>query len=125
LSGLNEELERRYGSRLALRIGVNTGEVVAGHSSSRETFVSGDSVNTAARLEQAAGLGEVLLGETTYALVQDAVEAAPVEPIRAKGKADPVAAYRLLSVPHTPPSRRPSPRSSSATENASRNIRGL
>jgi hypothetical protein len=45
--------------------------------------------------------------------------------IRAKGKADPVAAYRLLSVPHTPPSRRPSPRSTSATENASRNIRGL
>jgi len=102
LPELNQELERRYGSVLALRIGVNTGQIVAGDASTRETFVSGDAVNTAARLEQAAAPGEVLLGEATYRLVRDMVEAEPVEPITAKGKAEPVAAYRLLSVPLAP-----------------------
>ena len=102
LPELNQELERRYGSVLALRIGVNTGQVVAGDASTRETFVSGDAVNTAARLEQAAAPGEVLLGEATYRLVRDVVEAEPVEPITAKGKTEPVAAYRLLSVPLAP-----------------------
>src|SRR5438552_2607722 len=60
LASLNEELERRYDARIALRIGVNTGEVVAGDAASRETFVTGDAVNVAARLEQAAAPGEVL-----------------------------------------------------------------
>jgi predicted ATPase/class 3 adenylate cyclase len=78
-----------------LRIGVNTGEVVAGGG---ETLVTGDAVNVAARLEQAAQPGEVLLGEQTYALVRDAVEVDVVEPKSAKGKADRVAAYRLLDV---------------------------
>ena len=103
---LNRELERRYGSTLAIRIGVNTGEVVAGDPRTRETFVSGDTVNTAARVEQAAAPGEVLLGSLTYALVKDTVEAEAVAPIEAKGKADPVSAYRLLSVPSAPASRR-------------------
>src|SRR5215210_7429934 len=80
---------------LELRIGVNTGEVVAG---SGETLVTGDAVNVAARLEQAAQSGEVLIGEPTHRLVRDAVEAEPVEPIAAKGKVAPVAAYRLLAV---------------------------
>src|SRR5215210_787682 len=80
---------------LEVRIGVNTGEVVAG---SGETLVTGDAVNVAARLEQAARSGEVLIGEPTHRLVRDAVEAEPVEPIAAKGKVAPVAAYRLLAV---------------------------
>src|SRR5437588_9447515 len=108
LPELNRELERRYGSRLRIRIGVNTGEVVAGDPRTRETFVSGDTVNTAARLEQAAAPGEVLLGSLTYALVEGTVEAEAVAPIEAKGKAEPVSAYRLLSVPSAPgPRRRP------------------
>jgi class 3 adenylate cyclase/tetratricopeptide (TPR) repeat protein len=98
LTSLNEQLERRFGTRIALRIGINTGEVVAGDPSSRETFVSGDSVNVAARLEQAAGPGEVLLGEPTYRLVRNAVRAEAVEPLAAKGKSEPLAAYRLLEV---------------------------
>ena len=57
---------------LEARIGVNTGEVVAGGG---ETLVTGDAVNVAARLEQAAQAGEVLLGEGTYPLVRDAVRA--------------------------------------------------
>ena len=98
LAALNEEFVRRFGTRIALRIGVNTGEVVTGDGPSRETFVTGDPVNTAARLEQAAGPGEVLLGESTYRLVRDAVRAEAVEPLNAKGKAEPLAAYRLLEV---------------------------
>ena len=69
LAALNEQLERRVGKPIALRIGVNTGEVVAGTRQAR-TFVTGDAVNVAARLEQAAGSGEVLLGERTYRLVR-------------------------------------------------------
>ena len=57
LAVLNEQFERRVGHAIALRIGVNTGEVVAGDASSRETFVTGDPVNVAARLEQARGPG--------------------------------------------------------------------
>ncbi|HWO81860.1 AAA family ATPase [Gaiella sp.] len=98
LGTLNEELEQRFGTRIALRIGVNTGEVVAGDASTRETFVTGDPVNVAARLEQAAGPGEVLLGEPTFRLVRNAVRATAVEPLRAKGKSEPVPAYRLLEV---------------------------
>ncbi len=107
LSSLNEELERRFGTRISLRIGVNTGEVVAGDASSRETFVTGDPVNVAARLEQAAGPGDVLLGEATFRLVRNAVRADAVEPLRAKGKSEPVAAYRLIEVGGFGPVARP------------------
>jgi class 3 adenylate cyclase len=95
---LNEQLERRYGTRIAIRIGVNTGEVVAGDPSSRETFITGDAVNVAARLEQAAEPGEVLLGESTHRLVRGAVTVEVIEPLAAKGKSEPVAAYRLPGV---------------------------
>src|SRR4051812_45350467 len=62
LEALNEELELAYGTRLELRMGVNTGEVVTG---TEERLATGDAVNVAARLEQAAEPGEVLLGEET------------------------------------------------------------
>ena len=103
LPSLNEEFERRFDRRIALRIGVNTGEVVAGDPSSRETFVTGDAVNVAARLEQAAEPGEVLVGEATFGLVRHAVRAEVVAPVRARGKSEPVGAYRLLEVIHTGP----------------------
>jgi class 3 adenylate cyclase/tetratricopeptide (TPR) repeat protein len=95
---LNEELEARFGLRLALRIGVNTGEVVAGDVAAREAFVAGDAVNTAARLEQNAPTDGIILGDVTFRLVRDRVEAEPVEPILAKGKAEPLRAYRLVSL---------------------------
>jgi class 3 adenylate cyclase len=79
-----------------LRIGVNTGEVVAGGGG--ETLVTGDAVNVAARLEQAARPGEVLIGETTLALTRVAVEVEPVEAITAKGKAEAVPGHRLVRV---------------------------
>jgi len=85
---LNEELERDYGTRLALRIGVNTGEVVTG---TEERLATGDAVNVAARLEQAAPPGEILVGAETLALVRDAVEVEPLAPLELKGKSEPLA----------------------------------
>ena len=81
---------------LQARIGVNTGEVVVGGES--ETLVTGDAVNVAARLEQAAASGETLVGAETRALVRDAVRVEPVEPLTLKGKSEPVDAFRLLEV---------------------------
>ena len=95
LGELNDELEQSYGTRLELRMGVNTGEVVTG---TEERLATGDAVNVAARLEQGAEPGEVLIGEEAYRLVRDAVEAEPVAPIAAKGKAEPLAAFRLVAV---------------------------
>src|SRR5437773_5144405 len=81
------------------RIGVMTGEVVTG---TEERLATGDAVNVAARLEQAAHPGEVLVGQPTLDLVRDAAEVEPVEPLELKGKAEPVPAYRLLRVRDAP-----------------------
>ena len=84
--------------------GVNTGEVVAGDATRTAGAVVGDAVNVAARLEQAAAPGEILIGEATHALVRDAVAAEPVEPLELKGKAEPVSPSDWSSV--TPRRRR-------------------
>ncbi len=98
LVALNRDLEPAYGVEIQARIGVNTGEVVAGDPADGQRLVTGDAVNVAARLEQAAAPGEVLLGEITYRLVRDAVDAEPVEPLPLKGKTEPVPAFRLVSI---------------------------
>jgi predicted ATPase/class 3 adenylate cyclase len=98
LDGLNRELERDHGVRLACRIGVNTGEVLVGAESSEFGRVTGDAVNTAARLEAAADPGEILIGEETQRLVRVAVASDSVEPLSLKGKAEPVRAYRLIEI---------------------------
>jgi class 3 adenylate cyclase/tetratricopeptide (TPR) repeat protein len=95
ITSLNEDLAREYGTGLALRIGVNTGEVVTGTD---ERLATGDAVNLAARLEQAAAPNEILLGQDTFALVRHAVVAEPLEALPLKGKQEPVAAWRLISV---------------------------
>jgi class 3 adenylate cyclase/tetratricopeptide (TPR) repeat protein len=82
------------GIGLVARVGVNTGEVVAGDG---DSLVTGDAVNVAARLEQAADPGEILLGDETRSLVRDAVRVEPLE-LELKGKSAPVTAYRLLHV---------------------------
>ncbi len=63
-----------------------------------ETLVTGDAVNVAARLEQAAAAGEVLIGAETRLLVRDAVRVEAVEPLALKGKSEPVEAFRLSDV---------------------------
>jgi class 3 adenylate cyclase/tetratricopeptide (TPR) repeat protein len=98
LEVLNKELERDRGVTIQVRIGVNTGEVVAGDSATDPSFVTGDAVNVAARLEQGAAPGEVLIGEATHRLVRDVVDAEEAASLDAKGKAEPVRAFRLLGV---------------------------
>jgi class 3 adenylate cyclase/tetratricopeptide (TPR) repeat protein/GTPase SAR1 family protein len=98
LADVNERLEAGWGVRLENRTGVNTGEVVAGDVASGQRLVTGDAVNTAARLEQAAPALGVLISRSTYRLVKDAVEVKPVEPLELKGKAERVPAYALVAV---------------------------
>jgi class 3 adenylate cyclase len=86
------------------RIGINTGEVVTG---TEERLATGDAVNVAARLQQAAEPGEVLLGGGTLTLVRDAVYGQALEPLELKGKAQPVEAFRLLAVHEVEPRRGP------------------
>jgi len=77
------------------RIGVNTGEVVTG---TEERLATGDAVNVAARLEQAAAPGELLVGEATLRLVRDVVEVGEERLLELKGKAEPVPAWPLLEI---------------------------
>ncbi|HJR44331.1 MAG TPA: adenylate/guanylate cyclase domain-containing protein [Actinomycetota bacterium] len=98
MAAMNVDLQLEYGKALYARIGVNTGEVIAGDSSEGHGFASGDTINVAARLEQAAEPGTVLLGEATYRLVRDSVEVESVEPLTLKGKSEPVPAYKLVDV---------------------------
>ncbi len=98
---LNDDLDRTYGVRLSLRIGVNTGEVVAGLLAGdvqRAYTVVGDAVNTAQRLESAAPLGQVLVSETTRRLAMHRFEFEKREPIVLKGKSEPVITYRVIRV---------------------------
>ena len=81
------------------RIGVCTGEVVTG---TEERLATGDALNVAARLQQAAAVGEVLIAEATLLLAGDAIDVVPVEPLVLKGKEGPVAAFRLLAARHAP-----------------------
>ena len=95
---LNRELESELEVTLAIRTGVSTGLVLAGDERAGHAFVGGDTVNLAARLERAAGAGQVLLGEATYRLVAGAVRAHALARFVPRGRSAPVAAYRLLEV---------------------------
>jgi class 3 adenylate cyclase/tetratricopeptide (TPR) repeat protein len=80
---------------LRIRIGINTGEVVTGDDVA--TLVTGDAVNTAKRLEEAAPSGEILIGAVTERLVRHAARVEAVEPVAAKGKRQPVEAWRVVA----------------------------
>ncbi|HET9243819.1 MAG TPA: adenylate/guanylate cyclase domain-containing protein [Gaiella sp.] len=101
LAELNEELRETWGVELACRIGINTGEVVAGDPGTGSTFVTGDAVNLGKRLEQAANPGEILIGTDTYPLVRDAVQVGPRQRFTAKGKREAVDRFRLDDVDAT------------------------
>ena len=98
LPELNRAFREDWQLELHNHIGVNTGEVIAGDASTGQRLVTGDAVNTAARLEQAAGRGEIILGDLTYRLARDEIEVEEIPPLTLKGKAEPVPAYRLASV---------------------------
>ena len=98
LASVADELAAERGVKLHVAIGVNTGEVVAGDASLGQRLVTGDAVNVAARLEQAAPDRGVIIGGLTYRLVRDAVDVEPLAPLTLKGKAEPVPAFRLLGL---------------------------
>ena len=98
LRRLNEEFHTSWGVTLVARTGLYTGEVIAGDPARGESFVVGDSVNTASRLENAAQPGEILIGEPTHRLVAGAVSAEDVGPLTLKGKREPVRAFRVLEI---------------------------
>lgn len=95
---VNAWLAVQYGVVLSNRTGVNTGEVVASDDpTADQKLATGDAVNVAARLEQAAPENQILLGETTYHLVRDAVTVEQLESLELKGKSRRVPAFRLVS----------------------------
>ncbi|HEY6469012.1 MAG TPA: adenylate/guanylate cyclase domain-containing protein [Candidatus Dormibacteraeota bacterium] len=95
LNVLNVTLERDYATTVTIRTGVNTGQVVTG---TEERLATGDAVNVAARLEQAAAPGDIVIGPETWRLVRDAVTVEPLAPLELKGKSLPLAAYRVLGI---------------------------
>ncbi|WNI31817.1 adenylate/guanylate cyclase domain-containing protein [Streptomyces sp. ITFR-6] len=99
LADLNTELQASLGIRLSIRIGVNTGQVVASSdASTRQALVSGETVNVAARLEQNAAPGEILIGPQTVEAAGPTVVVEGTGPLRLKGKSDSVHAYRLIAL---------------------------
>jgi DNA-binding SARP family transcriptional activator len=95
LSKLNESLERDRGVRLDMRVGINTGEVVAGDPSAGP-LVTGEAVNVGKRLQEDAAPGDVLLGPVTLSLVRDFVEAAPIGALELRGRTEPLPAFRFV-----------------------------
>ena len=96
---LNLELRKRWDVEIQVRLGVNSGEVMAGDDQLEgQAFVTGGPVNLAARLEQHARPGQVLLGPDTVSLVRDAVRVEPLPPLALKGLGEQVIAAALLEV---------------------------
>ncbi len=95
LAALNVDLDAQWGARLEIRIGLNTGQVIAGDPSAGHGFVTGDAVNLAKRIEQAAAPGEILIGETTSRIVGHAAVLTPRDLFSVKGKRDGVSAHRV------------------------------
>jgi predicted ATPase len=93
-----ELAERDLGAELMVRIGISTGEVASGGPASGRDLVTGEAVIVGKRLEEAAGAGEILLGEETHALVAHAVEAVPLAPFEVKGIRRPLTAFRLQAI---------------------------
>jgi class 3 adenylate cyclase/tetratricopeptide (TPR) repeat protein len=108
LEDLNVEMTRERGVTLETKIAINTGEAVVPEQPREEDFIVADVVNVAARLEERAKPGEILLGEGTYRIARDAIEVEQLAPLELKGKAQPVGAFRLVEVrPGVPPAARP------------------
>jgi len=107
VAALSKRWTPRIGSPLVLHIGINTGPVVAGQIGSgtgAAYAVTGDAVNTAARLQGTAGSGQVLVSQSTYALTQHAFAFESLGDVALKGKAEPIAVYAALAVVAKPSS---------------------
>jgi class 3 adenylate cyclase/tetratricopeptide (TPR) repeat protein len=98
LDELAKEVRSQRGLEFHVRLGINTGNVLVRDAGTLEEELTGTAVNLAKRFEEAAGAGEILLGEETYRLVADAVKADPAGPLEVKGAAEPQSVWRLLEV---------------------------
>lgn len=101
IQAYGQELYDAHGFRVNMRIGLNVGTVVAGSVEAVEGKnyqVMGDAINTAARMEQNARPGHILVTEEMYHQIQDSFDLVPDQPIQAKGKAEPLQAYELLGI---------------------------
>ncbi|MFD7679300.1 AAA family ATPase [Streptomyces sp. NPDC060187] len=106
LDGLNAELAREHGVRLAVRIGVNTGEVVVSvDPAARQALVSGEVVNIGARLEQHAGAGNILIGPATLHAAGPSAVTESAGALSLKGVGAPVPAHRLVALHKDDPER--------------------
>ncbi len=92
---INNDIEAATGSSFSLRVGINSGEVLAGQVGDGYTVI-GDVVNVASRLQSAARPGSVTVGETTHRLTRGPIEYEELEPLTLKGKAEPVAAWEAV-----------------------------
>jgi class 3 adenylate cyclase/tetratricopeptide (TPR) repeat protein len=95
---INEPLAAQYGITFELCVGINTGEVLAGHVGDSYTVI-GDTVNVASRLQAAARPGSVTVGEATYRATRETIDySALAQPLNVKGKSEPVPAWEALAV---------------------------
>ena len=97
MGGANRESQEKYGVEFSLRVGINSGEVMAGAVGDRYT-VMGDAVNVAARLQAAGRPESVTVGEPTYRATGDAISYERLEPLTLKGKEEPVPAWEATGV---------------------------
>jgi adenylate cyclase len=98
MAALNARWAARLGQPLALHVGVNSGLVVAGYLGTTlggAYMVTGDAVNTAARLQDLARPGQILVGRDTFEAARSGFKLVPLAPIAVKGKQEPVVAYEL------------------------------
>jgi len=96
---LNQKLAAEGRPTIGVGMGINTGDVTVGNLGSKDFLdytVIGDAVNLACRLEQNAKAGEIIITKATCDEVRDVVEVEPMEPIRVKGKSEPIPVYRVL-----------------------------
>jgi class 3 adenylate cyclase/tetratricopeptide (TPR) repeat protein len=101
LARFNQRMTQRAGVKLQMRVGINTGEVLAGRVGAGEFgqyTVMGDPVNLASRLEHSARVGHVLVGEATYRLTRSVIRYVALRPMSIRGKADPVQAYEVVGL---------------------------
>lgn len=99
IARLNQKLTAEGRRTIGVGMGINTGDVTVGNLGSKDFLdytVIGDAVNLACRLEQNAKAGEIIITRSTYDEVKDVVEVEPMEPIRVKGKVEPIPIYRVV-----------------------------
>ena len=95
----NKTLPIQLDTPLALHTGINTGMVIAGGMGTDQKMqytVMGDTVNLASRMESLAVSGETLVSSYTYNLTRHAFDFVAMDPVKVKGKKDPVAVYRVI-----------------------------